>query len=52
MPKLNEDAKKKITEEINHPAISQVVEFNLRNFRNLRNRKRKRIVAGQRADKL
>ena len=46
MPKPNEDARKKNIKEINHPAISQVVEFNLRN------RKRKGIVVGQRADKL
>nr|CAN82426.1 hypothetical protein VITISV_043782 [Vitis vinifera] len=45
-PMPNEDARKKIIEEINDPAISQVVEFNLRN------RKRKGIIAGQRADKL
>ena len=52
LPKPNEDARKKITEEINHPVISQVVESNLRNFCNLRNRKRKGIVAGQRTDEL
>ena len=51
-PKPNEDARRKRTEEINHPAISQVVEFNLRNFRNLRNRKRKGIAIRQKADKL
>ena len=45
MPKPNEDARKKITKEINHPAISQVVESNLRN------RKRKGIAVGQRVDK-
>ena len=45
-PKPNEDARRKRTEEINHPAISQVVEFNLRN------RKRKGIAVRQRADKL
>ena len=48
--KPNEDAMKKSTEEINHPSISQVVESNLRNFHNLRNKKMKGIVAGQRAD--
>ena len=48
--KPNEDARKKSTEEINHPSISQVVESNLRNFHNLRNKKMKGIVAGQRAD--
>ena len=47
----DEDARKKITEEINHPAISQAVELNLRNFHNLRNRKRKGIAVGQRVDK-
>ena len=42
--KPNEDARKKITEEINHPAISQVVESNLRNFRNLQNRRGKELL--------
>ena len=50
LPKPNEDARKKNTEEINHLAISQVVESNLQNFRNLRSRKGKGITAGQRAD--
>ena len=46
MPKLNEDARRKNTKEINHATNSQVVESNLRN------RKGKGIVVGKRADEL
>ena len=52
MQKLNKDARRKSTEEINHATISQVVESNLRDFRNLQNRKGKGITVGQRVDEL
>ena len=52
LQKLNKDARRKNTEEINHATISQVVESNLQDFPNLQNRKGKGITIGQRADEL
>ena len=52
LPKPNEDVRRKSIEEIAHATNLQVVESNLWDFRNLRNRKGKGIIAGQRAYEL